>query len=327
VQQLSLIFYFIKMKKNVAILLVLGVIFIGLVSYFVKNSGQSSNQLNTKSATETKSKVIQVVAAENFWGSLVFQLGGSHVQVLSIVSDPNADPHEYESNAVDARAVANADYVIENGAGYDSWMDKLLSAGGNQNRKVLQVADLLGKKDGDNPHFWYSPAYVNQVVLQIEQNLIAIDPANADYYKQQYATLTKSLAGYQGQIASINHQYMGTKVGATEDIFVYFAGAAGLDLTTPPEFSQAVAEGNDPPASSVVTFQNQISAKQINVLVYNTQTVTPITESMKSLASAKNIPIVGISETAQPADAIFQDWMGSEVTALQKALQKTTQVK
>ena len=313
------------MKKNVVLAFVLGIIFIGAVSYFVKNSGQSSNQTNTHPTAEPKSKVLQIVAAENFWGSLISQLGGSHVEVLSIVSDPNADPHEYESNTTDARAIADADYVIENGAGYDSWMDKLLSAGGSQSRKEFVVADLLGKKDGDNPHFWYSPTYVNQVVSQMEQDLIAIDPTNADYYKQQYAILTKSLAGYQGQIASIKQQYAGTKVGATEDIFVYFADAAGLDLTTPPEFSQAVAEGNDPPAGSVVTFQNQINARQINVLVYNTQTVTPITENIKNLAAAKNIPIVGISETAQPADAVFQDWMSSEVTALQKALQETTQ--
>ena len=102
--------------------------------------------------------VLQVVAAENFWGSLVSQIGGSHVQVLSIVSDPNADPHEYESNTTDARAVATANYVIENGAGYDSWADKLLGASENPNRKVLNVATLLGKKEGDNPHFWYDPA-------------------------------------------------------------------------------------------------------------------------------------------------------------------------
>jgi zinc/manganese transport system substrate-binding protein len=269
-------------------------------------------------------KVLQVVAAENFWGSLVSQLGGTHVNVLSIVSDPNADPHEYETNTTDARAIANADYVIVNGAGYDSWADKLLSAGGNTNRKVLKVADLLGQKEGDNPHFWYSPTYVNQVVAQMEQDLIATDPADADHYKQQYATLQSSLAGYQNQIASIKQQYSGVKVGATEDIFVYFADAAGLNLISPPAFIQAVAEGNDPPASSVVVFQNQIKAKQMKVLVYNTQTVTPLTESIKSLTNAQKIPIIGISETTQPPTAAFQDWMSAEVTALQNALQGAT---
>jgi len=278
----------------------------------------------TPSQAPAKSNVLQVVAAENFWGSLISQLGGTHVQVLSIVSDPNADPHEYESNTTDARAVADADYVIENGAGYDSWMDKLLSAGGNPARKVLQVADLLGKKEGDNPHFWYNPAYVNEVVAQMEKDLVTLDPANAGYYQQQYMALQSSLLGYQNQVASIKQQYSGTKVGATEDIFVYFADAAGLDLTTPPEFIQAVGEGNDPPAQSVVTFQNQIKTKQIKVLVYNVQTVTPVTESIKSLAASEHIPVVGISETTQPPDAKFQDWMSGEVAALESALASST---
>ena len=156
---------------------------------------------------------LEVVAAENFWGSLVSQIGGTHVQVLSIVSDPNADPHEYESNAIDARAVSTADYVIENGAGYDSWTDKLLTAGSNNpNRKVLNVGKLLGKKEGDNPHMWYNPAYVNQVIAQMEQDLIALDPADAAYYRAQYATLQSNLAEYQGRITAIKQQYGGTEV-------------------------------------------------------------------------------------------------------------------
>ena len=149
----------------------------------------------------TTVKPLQIVAGENFWGNLVSQLGGSHVQVLSVVSDPNADPHEYESNTSNARAFANADYVILNGAGYDSWGDKLLSAGSKPSRKVLNVADLLGKKEGDNPHFWYNPSYVNQVVGQTEQDLIALDPTNAAYYKEHYQNLQASLAEYR--IASL----------------------------------------------------------------------------------------------------------------------------
>ena len=269
-------------------------------------------------------RVLQIVAAENFWGSLISQLGGTHVHVLSIVSDPNADPHEYESNTTDARAVADADYVIVNGAGYDSWMNKLLSAGGNSARKTLEVSDLLGKKEGDNPHFWYNPTYVNQVIAQMDQDLIAADPTDGAYYQQQYATLQTALAPYQNQIAAIKQEYAATPVGATEDIFMYFALATGLDLTTPPEFIQAVGEGNDPTAASVVEFQNQINTKQIKVLVYNEQTVTPITETIKALATAQGIPIVGITETTVPPDAPFQDWMSAEVIALQQALQSST---
>ncbi len=267
------------------------------------------------------SGIVQVVAAENFWGSIVSQIGGSHVQVLSIVSDPNADPHEYESNAADARAVSNAAYVIENGVGYDSWMDKLLSAGGsNPNRKVLNVGQLVGKQEGDNPHLWYNPVYVNQASAHIEQDLIAIDPSNAAQYRQNYAILQSNLAEYQGRIASIKQQFGGTQVAATEDIFAYLATAAGLNLVSPPAFIEAVAEGNDPPANSIVTFENQLKGGQIKVLVYNQQTVTPLTESIKKLAADQGIPVIGVTETIQPPDATFEEWMNAELISLQNAL-------
>lgn len=257
---------------------------------------------------------------------MISQLGGTHVQVLSIVSDPNADPHEYESNAADARAVATANYVIENGAGYDSWMDKLISAGPgtNSDRTVLNVADLLGKKEGDNPHFWYNPAYVNQVIAQMEQNLISLDPKDTAYYQAQYAALQASLAPYQSRIATIQQQFGGTKVAATEDIFAYLASAADLNLISPPAFTQAVAEGNDPPASSIVEFENQLKSGDVQVLVYNEQTVTPLTDSMKALAAEQNIPVVGVTETIQPPDVSFQDWMNAQLIELQNALNAKT---
>ena len=275
---------------------------------------------NPRSAVSAPTEVLQVVAAENFWGSLVSQIGGAHAQVLSVVSDPNADPHEYESNATDARAVATANYVIENGAGYDSWMDKLVAAGSEPGRKVLNVATLLGKKEGDNPHFWYSPVYVNQVALQMEQDLIALDPVNASYYASQYAAFQTSLAPYQNRIAAIKQQFGGTKVAATEDIFAYLAAATGLDLVSPPPFIQAVAEGNDPPAPSIVEFENQLAGGGIQLLVYNEQTVTPLTENMKKLAADRGIPVVGVTETIQPPDVSFEDWMNAELIELENAL-------
>ncbi len=265
-------------------------------------------------------KVLQVVAAENFWGSLVSQIGGTHVRVTSIVSDPNADPHEYESSANTARAFAGADYLILNGAGYDSWGDRLLGASPNPKQKVLKVADLLGKKEGDNPHFWYDPAYVNQVTARMAQDLATLDPADAAYYAQQYQALQAALAPYQDRIAAIKAQFGGTKVAATEDLFAYLADAAGLDLISPPAFIQAVAEGNDPPVQSVVTFHNQLTSKEPAVLVYNQQTVMPLTEQMKKLAADEGIPVVGITETIQPPDASFEDWMNAELIALQDAL-------
>jgi zinc/manganese transport system substrate-binding protein len=263
---------------------------------------------------------LQIVAAENFWGSLVSQLAGPHAQVMSIVSDPNADPHEYSSSVATARAVATADYVVVNGAGYDAWCDKLLGAGDNSKRKVLDVAALLSQTAGGNPHFWYNPDYVNRVVAQMEQDLISIDPKNAEDYRRQYRIVQASLAQYQNRIRAISRQFKGTKAAATEDIFLYLGDAAGLDVISPPEFMQAVAEGIDPPVQSVIEFQNQIKNKEPAVLVYNEQTVTPLTEAMKKMAAQEGILIVGITETIEPPDASFESWMDAEVAAVQNAL-------
>jgi zinc/manganese transport system substrate-binding protein len=281
---------------------------------------QQPKTVSNPAAVSSAPRQLQIVAGENFWGSLVSQIGGSHVHVLSVVSDPNADPHEYESNTADARAVADADYVIVNGAGYDSWADKLLGAGVKPERKVLDVADLLGKKEGDNPHFWYDPAYVETVVSRMETDLIALDPADAGDYRKNFATLQASLAEYQGRLVSIKSDFGGTKVAATEDIFSYMADASGLDLVSPPAFTEAVAEGNDPPASSIVTFEQQLKSGEVKVLVYNQQTVTPLTDNIKKLAAENGIPVIGVTETIQPPDASFEEWMNAELISLQNAL-------
>lgn len=311
---------------GIAAAIIIVVVALSSTGLHISNSVQNiasgpASQSGMVSSVQNSSK-IQIVAAENFWGSLISQLGGTHVQVLSIVSDPNADPHEYESNTADAQAIANANYVIVNGVGYDDWALKIINASNTPNQRVFNVGEFLGKKEGDNPHLWYSPTYVNETVAHMYSDLVAIDPSDADYYKQQYVTLNASLGQYNERIDEIRQQFGGARVAATESIFVYLANAAGLNLVSPPEFMEAVAEGNDPPAQSVVEFQNQLKGQggNVTVLVYNEQTVTPLTQSIKALASQQGIPIVGVTETIQPPDVSFQDWMNGELLQLQNAL-------
>ncbi len=279
-------------------------------------------------ASQTSSTQVQVVAAENFWGSLVSQLGGTHAQVLSIVSDPNADPHEYESNAANARAIANANFVIVNGAGYDDWALRLLSANNNPSQKVLNVANLLGKQAGDNPHFWYSPSYVNQTVHAMYSDLVTVDSTNAAYYGQQYSNLNASLGQYNGRINEIAANYAGRPVASTESIFVYLAEATRLSLISPPQFMKAVSEGNDPTTPDRILFEQQIingtQPRNATVLVFNGQTSTQLTIMLKAEAVAHLIPIVGVTETVQPTDIRFQDWMNAELIDLQRALDSQT---
>ena len=273
-------------------------------------------------ATGTPSGALEVIAGENFWGSIAAQLGGSHVSVSSIVTNPNTDPHDYESSATDARAFATADYVVLNGAGYDDWGQKLLSANPGQNRKVLTVAELLNKKAGDNEHFWYNPDWVEKVADRITADYQALDATDAGYFSQQREALRIALKPYHDAIARIRAAHSAAPVGATESIFVYMGQALGLKLISPAEFMQAISEGNDPPAQTVAEFQDQISHRQIKVLVYNTQTSTPVTENLKLLAARNNIPVVGISETLEPSTASFQDWQLKQLTDLETALSR-----
>jgi len=281
------------------------------------------NQANKTTSNSSSGKVVQVVAAENFWGSLVTQLGGTHAHVLSIVSDPNADPHEYASKSADAQAIATADLVVVNGAGYDTWALSLIAASDNPNQKVLNVQELINQPADTNPHFWYSPCYVNDTVKAMYKELVSIDPSDTAYFRQRYAALNASLwQSYMDREVEIKKQFGGAPVASTEDIFVYMANATGLKVVSPPGFMKAVAEGNDPSPKDVATFQQMLEGgnSSIRVLVYNQQTVTPLTQSMKSLAAQYRIPTVGVTETIQPPDVTFQIWMGSELIALQNEL-------
>ena len=279
------------------------------------------------STNGSSGSVLQVVAGQNFWGSIASQLGGSKANVQSVVTDPNADPHEYESNTNDARAFATANLVILNGAGYDDWGQKLLAANPNQSRKELVVADLLGKKSGDNPHFWYNPTYVIQVADKITAEYKSLDSGDSAYFDQQRSAFTAAMQPYMQRLNEIKQKFAGVPVGATESIFVYMASYLGLNLISPPEFMQAVAEGNDPPADAVVAFQNQIAQKAIKVLVYNVQTATAVTTNVRIQATQQAIPVVGVSETLQPETATFQEWQDSELIALENALNSDALVK
>jgi zinc/manganese transport system substrate-binding protein len=263
---------------------------------------------------------LKVVAGQNFWGSIATQLGGSKANVQSVVTDPNADPHEYESSTNDARAFADADFVILNGAGYDDWATRLLAANPSSHRTVLVAADLLGKKAGDNPHLWYNPDYVTRMADQITADYKSIDSADSAYFDEQRAAFSTALEPYTQRIAEIKAKFSGVPVASTESIFVYMATALGLNLISPTAFMNAVSEGNDPPAAAVIDFQNQITGKQAKVLVYNVQTATAVTTNVQHLATQAGIPIVGVSETLQPESATFQDWQLSQLLALQNAL-------
>jgi len=268
---------------------------------------------------------IEVVAAENFWGSIAAQVGGSHVHVTSLIVDPNADPHSHQDNITDARTVADAQYVIFNGAGYDPWMNRLLQANPVSGRRELNIGAFNGKHEGDNPHMWYNPDYITAVANRIRDDLKALDTADANAFDQSAQTfLTTSLKGYHDAIAAIKTKYNGTPIGATESIFSYLAPALGLNLITPASYLKAVSEGQDISAADEAAVEQQISKKQIKILIYNSQNTPNNIQALLVKAKANAIPLATVTETLTPATASYQEWQTAQLQGIQVALAQAT---
>ncbi|MDQ6918300.1 MAG: zinc ABC transporter substrate-binding protein [Candidatus Dormibacteraeota bacterium] len=258
---------------------------------------------------------------ENFWGSIATQLGGDKVCVRSVIVSPDTDPHAYEPKPTDARLIAGARYVIVNGAGYDPWAAKLLDANPVAGRTVLTIADLVGKKVGDNPHIWYSPGFVGKVINRISADLGVILARDASYFDQQKTGYTTvALKDYFDTINTIRQKYRGTPVGASESIFVYLSDALGLDLISPPEYLKAISEGTDPSASDKATVDQQIASKSIKIFVFNAQNSTKDVAALVDKAKAKKIPVAEVTETLTPANTTFQDWQTRQLKRLLTAL-------
>lgn len=289
----------------------LGTLLVGAV--LAVACGQTSNG--------PRSGPLKVVAAENMWGSIAAQVGGSHVQVTNLINSPSADPHDYEATPADGRAVAGADYFLSNGLGYDAWAGKLASANKSSRRLDASVQQILGLADGANPHRWYAPADVLQVVDRIAADYAKLDPANAAAYEQQRASFASSALQQYTEVASqIRQRYADAPVAATESIASPLVAALGLRLLTSDSFLNAVSEGNDPSARDVTAFNAQIAARQIKLLLFNTQNATPDVQRLVDAAKAQGIPVVGLTETPDPPTQRFQDWQTAQLQEIAKAL-------
>jgi zinc/manganese transport system substrate-binding protein len=277
------------------------------------------------SAGSGPSGKVTVVAAENFWGSIAAQVGGDRVNVTSIITNPNTDPHSYEATAGDGRAFATAQLVVVDGIGYDPWAQSLLAANPTPGRLVLNVGTLVGIPAGGNPHRWYDPTNVHQVIEQITADYKRIDPQDASYFvSQEHAFVTQGLAQYDRLIDDVRARYGGTPIGASESIVTPLAAALGLHLLTPPTFLDAISEGTEPTAADKATIDTQIQQNQIKVYIYNSQNATPDVTAQVQAAKARGIPVATVTETLAPANATFQAWQVRQLLGIEGALARAT---
>ena len=276
---------------------------------FVFASGQAAHAQDTK---------IPVVAAENFYGDVVQQLGGDRVDVTSILSNPDQDPHLFEASPKTARALQHASLVVYNGADYDPWMAKLLNVSKNDKRKTIVAAELIGKKSGDNPHLWYDPSTMPAVARAVSAALASADPAHKAAYDANLAKFLDSLKPIADKVAALRSQYAHVSVTATEPVFGYMSDAIGLDMRNQ-RFQLAAMNDTEASASDIAAFERDLRERRVRALIYNSQATEALTKRMLKLAQQSHVPTVSVTET-QPAGKNYQQWMLAQLDALGNAL-------
>jgi len=266
-------------------------------------------------ATDAK---IPVVAAENFYGDVVQQLGGERIDVTSILNNPDQDPHLFEASPKTARALQHASIVVYNGADYDPWMVKLLAASKGTKRATIVAADLTGKKSGDNPHLWYDPSTMPKVARAVNEALVAADPAHKSAYDANLAKFLDSLKPVEAKVAELHARYAGTAVTATEPVFGYMSDAIGLSMRNM-RFQLAAMNDTEASASDIAAFERDLREKRVRLLIYNSQATEALTKRMLKLAQQSKVPTMSVTET-EPAGKTYQTWMLSQLDALGAAL-------
>ena len=277
--------------------------------------------LGQRGASAASPGVINAIGVENEYADVIAQVGGKYVQVTSIESDPNTDPHTFEASPKIASQIAAAGLIVENGIGYDDWADKIMAAAPNASRKVINVQHLLGLPDSTpNPHLWYDPKTMPAVAKAVAADLGALQPDHAAYFRANAKKFDASLKPWFAAIASFKAAYGGTPVAVTEPVGDYMLQAVGTDILTPFSLQAAIMNGTDPSPQDVTTENAFFTGHKVKVFVYNQQVTDPLTESFLSLAKQNRIPIVGVYETMPVPGYNYQSWMVAEVAALRKAV-------
>jgi zinc/manganese transport system substrate-binding protein len=268
---------------------------------------------------------IIAVGAENEYANVIAQVGGKYVQASAIMSNPNTDPHTFEASASVGRLVNAARLVVQNGVGYDSFMDSIENAVPDSSRQVIVVQKLLGLPDSTpNPHLWYKPSTMPAVANAIAAGLARLQPAHASYFKANAAAFTRSLQTWSSAIAAFRAQYPNVPVATTEPVADYLLQALGADNKTPWAFQADIMNGTDPSAQDVAIQRSLFTQHQVKVFLYNQQVTDSLTESFISLARANGIPVVGVYETMPEPGYRYQSWMVAETQDLRKAVASKT---
>ncbi len=275
---------------------------------------------STQAGRAASGGVITAVGAENEYANVISQIGGRYVSVTAIMSNPNTDPHTFEASPQVAQTVSAAKLVVQNGVGYDTFMNKIEAASPNSQRKVIDVQTLLGLPDSTrNPHLWYDPTTMPKVAAQLVKDLSALAPAHASYFAANARHFDASLNPWLQALARFKREHPATPVATTEPVGDYMLVAAGTRNLTPFTFQADIMNGVDPAPQDIALEQNLFKQHRAKVFLYNQQVTDSLTQSFLKSAAQNHVPVVGVYETMPPGYD-YQGWMLAEVTALSRAV-------
>lgn len=273
------------------------------------------------SAVAASPGVVTAIGVENEYADVISQIGGQYVQVSTIVSDPNTDPHTFEVSSKVASQIAGAQLIVKNGVGYDFWADKIMAAAPDPKRKVIDVQQLLGLPDSTpNPHLWFDPKTMPAVANAVAAALSELQPAQASTFQANAEKFDASLKPWLDAIASFKATYDHTPVAVTEPVGDYLLQAAGMDIQTPFPLEAAIMNGTDPSPQDVTTQNSLFTDHKVKLFAYNQQVTDALTQSFLELARKNKIPVVGVYETMPTPGFTYQSWMLAEIDALNKAM-------
>ena len=135
---------------------------------------------STKGEENTAKHRVNIVTSTNIYADIAKNIVGKHGHVQAIIKNGDTDPHDFEPTTGSAKEVANANIVIANGLGYDDWMTSLANA--NDIHVVKVGNQLMGLKQGDNPHIWYNLNMPKKYVDYLVKTASKIDPKHAAYF-------------------------------------------------------------------------------------------------------------------------------------------------
>jgi zinc/manganese transport system substrate-binding protein len=276
----------------------------------------------TANGTAASHTTIVVVSAENEYADVVSQIGGKYVTSDALMSNPNTDPHTFEASESVAQEVSAAQLVIQNGVGYDTFMQTIENATGSGSTKVIDVQKLLGLPDSTpNPHLWYKPTTMPAVASAVATDLSDIQPSHASYFKANAAAFTKSLNAETQAINAFKARFGSVPVADTEPVADYLLQALGANIETPWTFQADIMNGVDPSPQTVAIEKALFTGHKVKLFLYNQQVTDPLTDSLITLAQDNHIPVVGVYETMPTPGYDYQTWMLAELSAMTKALE------